>query len=48
MIRSTLKAIEREPEREEPHVGRSECWLKLGRPDEALAAAVAAIECYKV
>ena len=29
-------------------MGRSECWLKLGKPDEALAAAVAAIKCYKV
>ena len=42
------QAIEREEEREEPHIGRSECWLRLGRPDEALAAADAAIKIYKV
>ena len=42
------QAIEREPDREEPHIGRSECWLRLGRPEEALASADAAIKIYKV
>ena len=43
-----VKAVQRQPEREEPHIGRSECWLRLGKPEEALASADAAIKCYKV